>query len=149
MRLRSLLFLFVLLELGTLIALGMLAGLWVALGTVVATGILGRAIFRRGPGRRIPGVLLMIPGLLTDLLGLVLLLPGPRRWSGRLFQLWMMRRVQLGGMFQQVSMGGFTPPGGRPPGGRPPPGFAGPGMASESPGVIDAEVLDVRELPSS
>jgi len=147
MRLRSLLFLVVLLELGTLIGLGMLAGFWVALATVFGTGLVGSSLLRSGPGRRIPGVLLMIPGLVTDVFGLVLLLPAPRRWSARLFQLWMLKRVGSAGFFQQVSVGGFPPsPGGVPPTGMPPVGFPFP---PEQPEVIQAEVLDVRESPSS
>lgn len=96
-----------LLELALLIRAGQMWGFWAVLGTIIGTGVLGVAILRRQGFRvaekiaaelnagRAPvapladsglvfaaGSLLVAPGLIGDALGLVLLVPGVRAWSG-------------------------------------------------------------------
>ena len=147
MRFRSLIAIFGLLELGTLVAVGVYAGFLWAIGIVLGTMFLGGNLLR-APGLRISGVLLIIPGLITDVLGLIFLLPGPRRWVGRAAQAVFLRGVPTGA-FQRVvfttTQGGPMPP----PGSMPPPGW----MPPQDGGVVQAEVLDVKpstapELPS-
>lgn len=151
MRIRSIVTVFGLLELGTLIALGVLAGFWPTLAVLVGTLFLGANLMRLS-GFRISGVLFMIPGLITDLLALVLLLPAPRRWVKRLAQAWFLRGVPTGA-FQRVVF--TTTQGGPMPGagGMPPRGWVPPADRTPSGGVVQAEVLDVKpsrsgELPA-
>lgn len=93
------------LELVLLIQMGRWVGLWPTLALVIGTGVLGAALTRREglrawrafqtevwegrlPGRAIldglaifaGGALLLTPGLMTDLLGLLLLVRPTRRW---------------------------------------------------------------------
>ena len=163
MRFSTLFLLFGLLELATLIGLGYLTNAWVALAVVFGTMVLGANLLRV-PGLRMGGVLLMVPGLITDVLGLVLLLPWPRRFASRVAQAWFLRGVPTG-RFQRVvfttTQGGGVPPGwGPPPGGMPPPGTMPPPgsmpppgwMPPQDGGTVQAEVLDVKpseqpELP--
>lgn len=137
MRFRSLFALIGLAELGLLIGLGVLTDAYVVIGVLLGTMIVGAYLLRR-PGTRIGGVLLLVPGLLTDVLGLVLLLPGPRRWLGRIFGAWFLRGVPQG-TFQRVV---FTHAQGGP---MPPPGWAPP---QASGGVVEAEVIDVKPSKS-
>ena len=109
--LRRLAILFVvvpLVELVLLIQLGRTVGFWPTLALVLITGVSGAMLARleglrvlvqvqrevasgRIPGQAlldglsvlIGGVLLLTPGLLTDLLGFSLLLSGPRNWIQR------------------------------------------------------------------
>lgn len=145
MRFRSLIAIFGLLELGTLIAIGVYAGFLWAVGVVIGTMFIGANLLR-APGLRISGVLLLIPGLITDLLALVFLLPGPRRWVARAAQAVFLRGVPTGG-FQRVvfttAQGGMPPPGWAPP-----PGWTPPGAAPASGGVVQADVLDVKPSAS-
>ena len=94
-----------LIELALLIKLGNLIGLWPTIFIVIATGVLGAALARNQGTRtvgairaelaqgRAPteslingllilvgGVVLLTPGLLTDLLGFSLLIPFTRNW---------------------------------------------------------------------
>ena len=94
-----------LIELALLIKLGNLIGLWPTIFIVIATGVLGAALARsqgtrtvgairaelaqgRAPTESllngllilVGGVVLLTPGLLTDLLGFSLLIPLTRNW---------------------------------------------------------------------
>jgi UPF0716 protein FxsA len=59
------------------------------------------------------GLLLIVPGFITDLVGLVLILPGPRFWLGRL--IWRSLRTPkpedntLEGTFREVTPNGSGP----------------------------------------
>lgn len=85
----------------------------------------------------VAGILLIIPGFVTDLLGLLLLIRPLRRGIGR----WLLARMSGGAAFQVFGGSGF----GRS-------GFGGPGPGSgpsgrpfpPQPGVIDG---DFREVP--
>ena len=142
MRIRSILTFFGLLELGSLIALGVFAGFWPTLAAVFGTFVVGFNLLRL-PGFRISGVLFMIPGLITDVLALVFLLPAPRRWAGRVLQALFLRGVPTGA-FQRVVF--TTTQAGPMPGadGMPPPGWMPPAGGAASGGVVQAEVLDVK-----
>ncbi|WP_265446494.1 FxsA family protein [Flexivirga meconopsidis] len=67
------------------------------------------------------GVLLLIPGFITSLIGLILILPGMRSVSRRLLQLMIGRRLVAGvgmpggipGMGGAAGMGGYAPPSAR------------------------------------
>jgi UPF0716 protein FxsA len=104
-----------LLELALLVWLGTRIGFWATMGIVVATGILG-ALLARLEGMRVVwqiksellagrmpvgrlldglmvlvgGVVLLTPGLLTDVLGFALLLP----WTRAIFKRSLARRLQ-------------------------------------------------------
>ncbi len=104
-----------LVELALLIWMGRIVGLWPTIALVAATGIVGAVLARREGTRalvglqtelaqgRLParhllsgaavlvgGALLLTPGILTDLVGFVLLLPPTRelifRWAQRRFE---------------------------------------------------------------
>ena len=110
-------------ELMLLIRLGQVIGLWPTLGVVVFTGIAGAALARaegmrtviafqrelaqgRLPGQAmmdgasvlLGGAFLLTPGILTDLLGLALLLPPSRRWIQRRIRKRIERSVLNGGI---------------------------------------------------
>lgn len=91
-----------LIEIGLLVTLGAWFGLWLTLAIVVGTGALGVGLMRSlgGTGRSLASVrgdllsplaerallgvaagLLILPGFLTDMLGLILLVPMMRRWA--------------------------------------------------------------------
>jgi len=107
-----------LLELAVLIKLGQSIGLWPTILVLIATAVLGMAIlhtqglaaFRRameaisegrppvepvvdGAMLMIAGTLLVVPGLITDAAGLVLLIPPVRRWLGAA---WVRRMLAAG-----------------------------------------------------
>lgn len=104
-----------LIEFYLLLRLGQVIGLWPTLGVVFGTGFLGAvlvkrqglAIFRRllsemeegilpaealfdGVLLLLAGALLITPGLLTDCLGIVLLLP----WSRSSIKAWLRRKIE-------------------------------------------------------
>lgn len=117
-------FLFVavpLLELVILVKLGQVVGLWPTLALVLGTGVLGASLARREglrtwmavqrelaagrmPGSQlldalavlVGGAFLLTPGLLTDVAGLLLLLPPTRRWVRGRVRLWLERQVASG-----------------------------------------------------
>ncbi|MES2856878.1 MAG: FxsA family protein [Bdellovibrionota bacterium] len=95
----------------------------------------------------IGGILLFIPGFLSDAVGLLLILPGTRH----LFALWLRRRMALqlsNGTFRAFSMGGF----GGFSGGFSTGGFGSSSNSPESrnvdPRAIDAsqEIIDVTPI---
>ena len=104
---------FPLLELAILIKVGSIIGVWATLGIVVGSFILGTTVVRHqgfGVARRMlatarsgeppvepmmegmllmfAGLCLMAPGLITDVIGLILLVPPLRQWSAR----WILAR---------------------------------------------------------
>ena len=104
---------FPLLELAILIKVGSIIGVWATLGIVVGSFILGTTVVRHqgfGVARRMlatarsgeppvepmmegmllmfAGLCLMAPGLITDVIGLILLVPPIRQWSAR----WILAR---------------------------------------------------------
>ena len=122
-------------ELALLLQIGRWIGLWPTIGLIFATALAGSFLARREgmatwrafrqrlaegklPGRELidgvlillAGALLITPGVLTDLLGLIGLLPPTRA----LIRRYLMRRLQQALQQQTarlyVSFGGFTPP---------------------------------------
>lgn len=111
-------------ELGLLVYLGTLIGPWNTIIIVVATGITG-AVLSRSQGiavlRRIrnsleqgampsdeifdgalilvAGLLLITPGVVTDLMGFALLVPATRRWPKARIASFIRRKVESGGAF--------------------------------------------------
>lgn len=122
-----LLFIFVpVIEIGLFIQVGGFLGLWPTLALVLITAIVGASLVRSQgiqtllmvqqrlqqgemPAQQIlegvllaaAGVLLLTPGFLTDLMGMFILLPGPRSMVAR----YLMRKVVIntlsGGTFHQ------------------------------------------------
>jgi UPF0716 protein FxsA len=103
-----------------------------AQGRLPASQILHRALVIVG------GIFLMIPGFLSDLIGLLLIVPGPRH----LVALYLKYLVAKGLFRGRVFMGGFAqgPRPGRPQGFPPPP------FEREVRVERDAEVVDVTPL---
>lgn len=139
------------LDIISLIVVGEAIGVWWTLAGVLLAGLLGSALLRiqgiaaaaqgrktleqgRFPAREVfdgacilfGGGLLMLPGFVSDALGVLLLTPFVRGWVFRMIE----RRVQSSGRFMVWSVGETTGPG-RPPGS---PGM-GPGMGP----VIEGE----------
>lgn len=77
-------------------------------GRVPEEGVIGGALVLLG------GVLLIVPGVVSDVLGLILLIPPTRRGVVVLLRRWLERKVRQG----RVTVVGF---GGAPPGHAPPP----------------------------
>jgi UPF0716 family protein affecting phage T7 exclusion len=77
------------------------------------------------------GALLLTPGVLTDFLGLSLLLPGTRRWMARRIRGWLLKQVESG-QVQWTVVGGGT---GFGTGFGSGPGFPGAGDAQGRPGT--------------
>jgi UPF0716 protein FxsA len=86
-----------------LVVMGMVAGLWLVRRQGLATAARVQAMIARGEpvaegmleglALLIAGMLLVLPGFLTDIAGLLLLLPPLRRWGIRLY----LRQAGLGG----------------------------------------------------
>jgi UPF0716 protein FxsA len=122
-----------LLEIAGFVLVGRQIGVLPTLGLVIATGIAGAILLRlqgfgamariraeldagRDPSRELAhgvmimlaGILLLIPGFVTDILGVLLFLPPVRDAAWRLLR----SRVHLAGSFGSTS-GGFRRPGDR------------------------------------
>ncbi|HLT38971.1 MAG TPA: FxsA family protein [Enhygromyxa sp.] len=146
-------------EIYLLVKLGGLLGVWPTIGLVMVTGFLGAALARR-EGRRalaryqeamakgqlpeegivsgllilVGGVLLIAPGVLTDLTGLALMIPPVRRAVARQVKARVQRRISAGSIqVMHIGTSGFGIPGFEPGADRP---------EGE---VIDAEIVDRRE----
>lgn len=163
------------LEVQALAALARATSAQAVLVHVVVAGVLGVALTRRsgsdvtrrlrqdlatgqplsgevfeGPLRVLAGLLLVVPGPITDVLALLLLVPPLRRLAARGMAGWARRRFAVGvagpgqvaggPMFGGQMFGGSTP-GGGPFGGAP---FGGPGQVRPRSDVIDVEAV-VRE----
>ncbi|HEX7120076.1 MAG TPA: FxsA family protein [Longimicrobiales bacterium] len=110
-----------LLELAILVKLGTVVGFWPTIGLVLVTGALGSWLARSQGGRvlkeiraelragRMPaahlldglmiligGVLLLTPGVLSDLCGLTLLFPPTRGWFKRILRRRLERMIASG-----------------------------------------------------
>jgi UPF0716 protein FxsA len=132
-------------ELWILLQVGSVIGAWWTLGLVIGTGALGAWLARREGLRAVrrfvdesnrgvlPGVaifdgvaiflggaLLLTPGIVTDLIGFVLLLPPTRALVRGVVLAWVGRKLASGNIV-------FTSFGSAPPAGTPPPGPARPG----------------------
>ncbi len=132
-----------LVELALLIQVDRLIGFWPTMGLIVATGLAGSYLAKREglsvwrqfnrrlnegglPGRElvdgvivlVSGALLLTPGVLTDVLGFIGLLPPTRAPIRRLLLRWLRRKAEQGSM--QIRVGGFgvsTPADDWPPSG--------------------------------
>ncbi|MBX3249576.1 MAG: FxsA family protein [Myxococcales bacterium] len=146
-----------LVELWLLLFVGRHVGLWPTIGLVLATGLLGATLARREGARvmrdwqratsegRLPedgvlggalvlvgGVLLVTPGVLTDVVGLALLLPWTRRLVARRLRARLERGIAQGRVHVS-GVGGaqvFTWVG---------------GAAARRPDVIDVEGRDITD----
>lgn len=119
-----------LVELALLIQVDRLIGFWPTMGTIVATGVAGSYLAKREglsvwrqfnrrlnagglPGRELvdgviiltAGALLLTPGVLTDVIGFVGLIPWTRAPLRRLLLRRLRRKVEEGTM--QIHVGGF------------------------------------------
>lgn len=123
-----------LLDLWVLLQLGRALGFWATVALVVATGTTG-AWLAKAEGLRVVrewqralaegrmpdegvlsgalvlagGLLLVTPGVITDALGLLLLVPPTRRLVAAGLRRWLGRQIAAG-RIQVVSRGGFGPP---------------------------------------
>ncbi len=116
-----------------------------ARGQVPAGKILHRGLVMVG------AILLIVPGLISDVMGALLILPGTRHlaalYLARLFKKGLFNgRVFVGGLGGFGNPGGFRPPpGGFPPGGFPP-GWEEPREERDAQ-VIDVEPLEITHKP--
>jgi UPF0716 protein FxsA len=124
-------------ELYVIIQVGQLIGLWPTLALLLADALLGSLLLRhqgrsawrrfnlaiaerRFPGREVAdglmiavgGTLLLTPGFVTDVFGVLLLLPPTRAIARRLLRAYAGRRFVIMG----VGAAGGAPPGGDRPG---------------------------------
>lgn len=153
------------LELYLLMVIGRQVGVLPTLGLVVATGLLGAWLARQEGLRvmrswqlamaqgRLPedgilngvlvlvgGVLLVTPGVLTDALGLLLLIPPTRRWIAARLRRVLERRMKVGTLHvSSFGWGGFSPSG--PPEN---PFTRGAPHARKEPGEVEAEFTEEK-----
>lgn len=117
-------------ELALLIQVDQLIGFWATVALIIVTGIVGSHLARREglstwrrlndrlqtgdlPGTEladgiiilVSGALLITPGILTDVIGFLGLIPFTRTWVRRMLMRWFRRKVENGTM--QVQFGGF------------------------------------------
>lgn len=143
-------------EIATFIEVGDWIGAWPTVGLVILSAILGSALVRRqgltamkraqdaaergefpvgavfeGFCIVIAGVLLIIPGFLTDIVGLLLFVPPVRNALGR----WLFERLRGSGSFQVWTNAGGMGPGGME---------TGPQPRRSQPGTIEVDYHEVR-----
>ena len=148
------------LDLALLVAVGERIGFWPTVGTVVLTALVGSWLARREgtaawrrvqarlgagglPGQElidgllilVSGVLLLTPGFLTDLVGILGLLPPSRAVARRALRARFKRAVRQGSV-RVVGM-------------RPGPPFGGSPFGPPRPAVEDAEVIDDGAPPQA
>lgn len=153
--------LFLLLEIIVLIAVGRAIGGWWTLALLLLFVVLGLFLVRRESGRtwralrqavdtgRMPGqeladaslvllggLFLIIPGFISDVVGIFLILPFTRRLSRRFLA------VLIGSRMTQVTVTGF--PGSGPAG---PSAAGGPGSSRSRDDVIEGEIVDEDPPP--
>jgi UPF0716 protein FxsA len=117
-------------ELALLIQVDQLIGFWATVALIIVTGIVGSHLARREglstwrrlndrlqtgdlPGTEladgiiilVSGALLITPGILTDVIGFLGLIPLTRTWVRRVLMRWFRRKVEKGTM--QVQFGAF------------------------------------------
>ena len=151
-------------ELALLIWLGQTIGLWQTIAIVVITAIIGTTLLRaqglstlmraqqamaegrvpvesvvEGALLLIAGAFLLTPGLLTDTVGFLLLVPPLRQMAAR----WALKRVFTKA---NVHVSGFGDPGNGPAGGSAPDRKAD-GRRVADDNVIDAEFERVEDVP--
>ena len=161
-------------ELYLLVTLGGLMGVWPTLALVAGTGFAGAWLARR-EGRRalasyqeslskgqLPedgivsgllllagAVMLITPGVLTDVFGLAMMVPPLRRGVASLVQKRLQKRIESGEM-QVLSSGGVSFGGAGPgPFGPGQGGGFGPGFGPNAGGIVDAEVVDAEVVEPS
>jgi UPF0716 protein FxsA len=146
-------------EIYLLVQLGALMGVWPTIALVCVTGFLGAALARR-EGRRalaryqealakaqlpeegivsgllilVGGVLLIAPGVLTDLTGLALMIPPVRRGVAKRINARLQKRIGDGSIqVMHIGSGGFD--------------LSGFGSASggQDGVIVDAEVVETRD----
>ena len=162
-----------LLELYLLGKLAQYMGLGTTIALVLVTGVLGASL-ARVQGRQVlrdwqaslargevpqsgvtdallvvvGGVLLITPGVLTDAVGLSLLLPPPRRLIGRMLVAYFRRKIEAGHI--HMARAGGSPPMGFPHGGIDPFGPSGVqpfGAPDEGPREVIRVEAKVRDVP--
>ena len=151
-------------DLVLLVWVGERLGFWPTVGTVVLTALVGSWLARREgsaawrrvqarlsgggvPGPElvdglvilVAGALLLTPGFVTDLVGLLGLLPPSRALMRTALSRWFKRSVEAGRIRVAPAAGPFGPAGFGPT------GFGAP-VASE-PGVEDAEIVEETSRP--
>ncbi len=145
-------------ELFLLLRIGGYAGFWPTLAMVIATGFVG-AWLARSEGRRVlrgwgdalangqvpeqglldgllvlvAGVLLVTPGVLTDVVAILLLVPFTRAIARKRIRAWVERRIADGSI--RMAVGGL---------GRRPAGSGTPGTPS-APGTVRGRVIESSE----
>ncbi len=132
-------------ELALLIQVDRIIGFWPTIGLIIITGIVGSHLARREglstwrslnnrlqagdlPGTEladgviilVAGALLITPGILTDVLGFLGLIPFTRAYLRRFVMRWFQRKMERGAM--QVQFGVFEGPGASPGSSRGPQG---------------------------
>jgi len=121
-------------ELALLIQVDQVIGFWATIGLIIVTGIVGSHLARREglstwrrlnnrlqsgdlPGAEladgviilVAGALLITPGILTDVIGFLGLIPFTRKYLRRFVMRWFQRKMEKGTM--QVQFGAFGGPG--------------------------------------
>lgn len=124
-------------ELALLIQVDRIIGFWPTVGLIVVTGLVGSHLARREglstwqslnnrlqagdlPGTEladgviilVAGALLITPGILTDVIGFLGLIPFTRAYLRRFVMRWFQRKMERGSM--QVQFGVFGGPGASP-----------------------------------
>jgi UPF0716 protein FxsA len=142
-----------LVEILILVKIGMVTSFWVPIAIVIVTGVVGTALARREGWKvlqrmredvrtgqmpadslidgflvLLAGILFVLPGVLTDVVGIILLFPPTRQLVKRGVAAWFKRNVEL---HVGRIRGGYWPNDGSP-------------IAAEHDKIIDARVIGTR-----